>query len=394
VSHILELPMPLRLAMVFVVGAFLGGAASCCADRFTPRRRSSGLPIRIILIALLTGIGLSALYWWEIGRRGLLPASAAMPLPTSVQTVLHGQYAVHVVLVWLMLLASMVDVREKIIPDAITLPGTLLGLLLAAACPWTLLPDLVMPIPPAFWQLLSVETWPFMQVASPNRWPAALHGMPNAAPLLIGLGCWWMWCLAILPRSWYARHGRLRAWQLLCARLAREPATYRILLTAVLGSAAIGGVWFCGGRPWQGLLSALAGMAASGGLVWTVRIIGTAALRREAMGFGDVTLMAMIGTFLGWQACLVVFFLAPFAGLILGLLQLILLRDTEIPYGPFLCLAALAVIVRWNSVWDWTLGVFAPGWLVPVVVLFCMVLMAVLLGLWRLVLGIFRGGLQ
>ena len=65
---------------------------------------------------------------------------------------------------------------------------------------------------------------------------------------------------------------------------------------------------------WAGLLTALVGLVGSGGIVWAVRLIGTAALRREAMGFGDVTLMMMIGTFLGWQACLIAFFLAPFAG--------------------------------------------------------------------------------
>ena len=57
------------------------------------------------------------------------------------------------------------------------------------------------------------------------------------------------------------------------------------------------------------------------------------------MGFGDVTLMMMVGAFLGWQAGVVIFFLAPFAGLVVGVLQLVLRRDDEIPYGPFLCLA-------------------------------------------------------
>ena len=131
-------------------------------------------------------------------------------------------------------------------------------------------------------------------------------------------------------------------------------------------------------------------MLASGGLVWLVRIIGTAALHREAMGFGDVTLMAMIGAFLGWQPCMVVFFLAPLAGLIVGLLRLVLCRDREIPYGPFLCLATMFLIVRWQGIWDYTQGIFMLGWFVPLLLLACLMLMALMLSLWRLLLGLFR----
>ncbi len=54
-------------------------------------------------------------------------------------------------------------------------------------------------------------------------------------------------------------------------------------------------------------------MLAFGGVIWAVRVLGRWTLRMEAMGFGDVTLMAMIGTYMGWQASLVVFFLAPLA---------------------------------------------------------------------------------
>ena len=106
-----------------------------------------------------------------------------------------------------------------------------------------------------------------------------------------------------------------------------------------MGTAAIVFTWALAAEAnWAGMLTALIGLAASGGIVWAVRLIGTAALRREAMGFGDVTLMMMIGAFLGWQAGLIVFFLAPFAGLVVGLVQLIFRRDDVIPYGPFLCL--------------------------------------------------------
>jgi prepilin signal peptidase PulO-like enzyme (type II secretory pathway) len=130
---------------------------------------------------------------------------------------------------------------------------------------------------------------------------------------------------------------------------------------------------------------------ASGGLVWVVRIIGTAVLGREAMGFGDVTLMAMIGTFLGWQACLLVFFVAPLAGLVVGLLILILHRETEIAYGPYLCLGTLVVIVFWRGFWDWSITIFQMGLLVPMVVGICMGLMALMLGIWRLIRSALTG---
>jgi leader peptidase (prepilin peptidase)/N-methyltransferase len=101
-------------------------------------------------------------------------------------------------------------------------------------------------------------------------------------------------------------------------------------------------------------------------------------------------LMAMIGAFLGWQTCLIVFFIAPFAGLVVGVLQVILVRDSRIPYGPFLCLGAVVTIVFWARIWDRTWDIFALGWLVPLFVLFCLALMAVMLGLWRSIREILR----
>ena len=110
-----------------------------------------------------------------------------------------------------------------------------------------------------------------------------------------------------------------------------------------------------------------------------------AALRREAMGFGDVTLMSMIGAFLGWQACLMIFFLAPFFGLAFALFGWIVHRQREIPYGPFLCAAALVAIFRWAPLWRSAVDVFALGWIVPALVAVSMVLLGVLLLIYRLI---------
>jgi hypothetical protein len=106
-------------------------------------------------------------------------------------------------------------------------------------------------------------------------------------------------------------------------------------------------------------------MAAGGGLVWAVRITGTSALKMEAMGFGDVTLVAMLGAFLGWQPSLMLFFLAPFPGVIVSLVHLAITRRHEIWFGPFLCMGAALTIVCWAWLWDTFYYIFELGMLVP-----------------------------
>ena len=87
-----------------------------------------------------------------------------------------------------------------------------------------------------------------------------------------------------------------------------------------------------------------------------------------------------------------IFFLAPFAGLVIGVFRVILFRNREIPYGPFLCLAALFLIVFWDSVWQSDLAqwVYGLGWLVPCAMAACLVLLGGMLGLWRLILAVIR----
>jgi hypothetical protein len=102
------------------------------------------------------------------------------------------------------------------------------------------------------------------------------------------------------------------------------------------------------------------------------------------MGFGDVTLMAMIGAFLGWQACLMIFFFSPFAALIVAVAQWLFTRRHDIAFGPYLCLAALYVIVKWQDVWEFAEGIFALGWMIPALLVVCLMLMMGLLMLWRL----------
>lgn len=106
--------------------------------------------------------------------------------------------------------------------------------------------------------------------------------------------------------------------------------------------------WIAAHPHLHGLASSLAGFVIGGGLVWLVRIIGERVMRREAMGFGDVILMAMIGSFMGWQATILVFFVAPLCALVAVAITFVFRRSNEIAYGPYLSMAALLVLLFWK----------------------------------------------
>ncbi len=100
------------------------------------------------------------------------------------------------------------------------------------------------------------------------------------------------------------------------------------------------------------VLDSLLGIVIGGGIIWLTGflfdLIYFKLLKRppiqgetESIGGGDVKLLAMIGAFLGWKKTLLTFFLAPFLGAIVGIVNLVVKKDHTIPYGPFLALSAL-----------------------------------------------------
>ena len=428
--------LAVRLLIVFVVGVGLGSIVnwaiytfawnprpispwSTLPEGLASRRRFDRLPffgwftlsreaslhgprfwIRPMLVELGLGTALAALYWWEVVRLGLIEAQlhgVAVAPPTWS---LHWQFLSHALLLCWMLPATFIDIDEKIIPDEITVTGTLLGLFLATMVPISLLPQVAaerttMPIvgeallAPFGGPAIGLQGNPLfvepVTAVAPMEWPPA-WGAPREWPsLAIGLGCYWLWCFALAPRIWRGRRGPVFALRVIGSRLLREFSRPPLRLLLVVGTLAIVGVWAYGERSWAGLLTALIGLLGSGGIVWAVRLIGAAALRKEAMGFGDVTLMMMIGTFLGWQACIITFFLSPFAALVVGISQFALRRDDVIPYGPFLCLAAAFVVVDWGRTWTWAEPIFSAGPLVPIVLAVCLVLLGVMLAIWQMI---------
>lgn len=125
-------------------------------------------------------------------------------------------------------------------------------------------------------------------------------------------------------------------------------ALFAVILTCIPGALS-----------WQESLFWALGSA---GALWLFTIIMSKILGKEAMGLGDVQLMVLLGAVLGLK----VLFVLPLAA-VLGLLGTLILsalpqglqphsEDPEIPagsipFGPYLCLAALISLIWGKSMW-------------------------------------------
>ena len=101
----------------------------------------------------------------------------------------------------------------------------------------------------------------------------------------------------------------------------------------------------------QATLSAALGF----GLLWLVGWLGEKAFKKEAMGFGDVKLMAAVGAFLGWQGVLFTIVGGALVGSIVGVTLIVTRRaqmQGHIPFGPYLSLAALCWIYWGPLLWQ------------------------------------------
>lgn len=101
-------------------------------------------------------------------------------------------------------------------------------------------------------------------------------------------------------------------------------------------------------KPSEALINSLAGIFVGGGSIYATGVLGRLAFKREAMGGGDVKLMAMIGAFLGWKLVLLIYFLAPFFGASAGIIVRIREKKDIIPYGPYLS-AATIIAILWGE---------------------------------------------
>lgn len=97
------------------------------------------------------------------------------------------------------------------------------------------------------------------------------------------------------------------------------------------------------------VLGAVSGFA----LLWTVGAVGTRIFRQEAMGGGDVKMMAMVGAFTGWQGVLLTVFLGSLVGTLVFVPLSFFGRKRQVPFGVFLSLGALTTWLAGPAVIAW-----------------------------------------
>ncbi|MBO5775642.1 MAG: prepilin peptidase [Kiritimatiellae bacterium] len=112
-------------------------------------------------------------------------------------------------------------------------------------------------------------------------------------------------------------------------------------------------------------LFSISGLCVGFGLLGLVRLLGSMAFKREAMGMGDVFLMGAVGAIFGPVAAIFTIVASSLFGSIVGV-ALVALSKTkfgryfEIPYGPFICLGCLVWMFAGNEIVQMYLKLLTP----------------------------------
>jgi len=108
-----------------------------------------------------------------------------------------------------------------------------------------------------------------------------------------------------------------------------------------------------------GIKNSFIGMLGGFVFFYLVALVGSAIFKKEALGGGDIKMMAMIGAVMGWKAVLLTTFLGSLAGALIGIGLMAGRgggRMMRIPFGPFLALGAVVTLFYGQEILSWYLG--------------------------------------
>jgi leader peptidase (prepilin peptidase)/N-methyltransferase len=190
--------------------------------------------------------------------------------------------------------------------------------------------------------------YPLVELANAALWVVAFWGFgPTFTALRFAVFATLMLGIAVSDARYY-----------IIADGFTVPGFFWVLVTAfvaaVLGDAS----------PFAGPVEALYGACVGAGAIAIVGWLGEVAFKREAMGFGDVTLMAVCGAALGPPLVLLNVFIAALLGAVVSLLVVAPIgwvrarragtafAVPHVPFGTFLAPAALVTLLWGRSIID------------------------------------------
>jgi leader peptidase (prepilin peptidase)/N-methyltransferase len=327
---------------------FLAGKCRYCKARISPRY------FVIELLTALVFVGIFMLYFRSGLRTGIPPFPAGG----------WFLYLVSVILLSALIAASAIDLEMWIIPLSICWFATVVGLFASALAPLFIHPAAIRHyfLMPTTADLILVNQ---TTVASLSAGAAVGLGL---ALILLATG--------VIKRSYdFSRlknppeKPQLQSGDEFNDRV--EVCREIVFLLPII-VCALAAHWlvnrFPASQQWwlvfsqrpviAGLLGSLAGYFVGCGIVWATRILGTLAFGREAMGLGDVHLMGAAGAVIGPLFVVVAFFIAPFFGLVWAGSQMFFKKTRQIPYGPFLSMGILAVMMLHDRIMAYLSVVF------------------------------------
>jgi leader peptidase (prepilin peptidase)/N-methyltransferase len=110
-----------------------------------------------------------------------------------------------------------------------------------------------------------------------------------------------------------------------------------------------------------GILAAVLGTVVGGGVLWGIAELWYRVRHVDAMGFGDVKMLAMVGAWLGLKLVLLTFVLSSMMGGLVGIVLLASRRAdmaTKVPFGTMLAVAALMASLYGGPLVAWYLSRF------------------------------------
>ena len=308
------------------------GHCKHCHVRISPQYLLIELTVALLFLGMYVAYyvaGPSAGWWGQVGGDWFYYMKWYRSWP---------MFVAHLVLISALVAMTIIDARTFTIPIQIPLVVIVVGFAAAMVQPF-------LPVAVAV-----RNDWPI--VVTDWQWFAvALGGMLGVifSTLLLKLG---VLRYSFADYDQYAKEGEVIADY---PHARREMGVELVFLTpciiGMIGGYLIGARLGSSPPPvvMQSMGGAALGYLMGGGIIWSIRIVFSFLFDKEAMGLGDVHVLAAVGTVLGWVDPIGIFFLAPFSGLLwvvlsIGLAAMLKRGRRELPFGPHLAVATLVVM--------------------------------------------------